>query len=284
MKIWFLIREGLAGFRRARLAVTLAIFSITLSLCLIGIFGLLTQNVASQFKELYQKTYVEVFIDPSLSGAQLQSLRLEIGQMTGVSKVDYVSPEEAREDYARSFGDDLIAVLPENPLPPSFHVLLKSDYGNIEQIKELVSAIESLNAVDDVVFQENMLRLVNRYYLLGLIVASAIGATIFFISTILIYNTIRLTIHSRKTVIEIMRLVGATNAFIKAPFIIEGLLQGLIGSLLAAGLLWLAVDILRTLFFPGLLFPVSYFLFMLCSGILLGLLGSYISVGKYLRF
>ena len=284
MKIWFLLREGLAGFRRARLAVTLAIFSITLSLCLIGIFGLLAQNVAIQFQELYQKTYVEVFIDPVLSGAQLQALRLDIGQLEGVATVDYISPEKARKSYAKSFGDDLIGVLPENPLPPSFHVLLKSDFGNIDQIKILVESIKSLKTVDEVVFQENMLRLVNRYYLLGLIIASAIGATIFFISTILIFNTIRLTIHSRKSVIEIMRLVGATNTFIKAPFIIEGLLQGLIGSLLAAGLLWLTIDILRTLFFPGLLFPLSYFLFMLCSGVLLGLLGSYISVGKYLRF
>jgi cell division transport system permease protein len=121
--------------------------------------------------------------------------------------------------------------------------------------------------------------------MLGLILASVIGATIFFISTMLIFNTIRLTIHSRRDAIEIMRLVGATTRFIKAPFIIEGLLQGLIGGLLASGILWLAVDIAATLLsLPELAFSLPYFFFIIGTGMWLGLLGSYVSVGKYLQY
>ena len=287
MKLLFLIKEGLAGLRRARLSATLAVVTIMLSLSLIGIFGLLVQNLSTQFHALYSQIYLEVFIDPSLSSAKLQGLRRTIREMDTVDAVEYISPAEAWEQYAKNFGEgeDIMSLLDENPLPPSFRVLLNTQYTELELIEETVANIEGLEAVDEVDFHEELIKFLNKYYLLGLILASVLGATIFFISTLLIFNTIRLTIHSRRNAIEIMRLVGATASFIKAPFIIEGLLQGLIGGFLASGILWLAVDIFATLLsIPDLSFSLPYFLFIIGTGMWLGLLGSYVSVGKYLQY
>jgi len=284
MKLLFLIKEGFAGFRRARLATTITIITIMLSLTLIGIFGLLAQNLSDTFLRIYSQIHLEVFIDPTLKDAEIRSLQNRIQNLPGIGSVTYISPEAALAEFQKDFGEDLTRVLESNPLPPSIRVVLKSDYAGMEKIEGVVSQIEAMETVDEVVFQKNIIKLLDKYFWVGIIVTTALGLAIFVISTLLIFNTIRLTIFSRQTVIEIMRLVGATNAFIKAPFIIEGVLQGLIGSLLAIGLLWLLGDVIRTLFMPDLFIPWIFLSAVAALGILLGLIGSYFSVGKYLKF
>lgn len=284
MKLFFLIKEGLAGFKRARLAAVISIVTIMLSLALLGIFGLLAKSLTNQFKQLYSQVHFQVFVDPSLSETQIQALQRKIYTIEGIQDVDFITPEEALADFQKDFGDELVSVLGENPLPPSLRVTLKPDYSKINQIQTVIQQIEGYSAVDEVVFQEKIVRMLNEYFLVGVTVSLAIGTTIFFISALLIFNTIRLTIHSRKTVIDIMRLVGATNFFIKAPFVVEGILQGLVGSLLACGLLWVFVDLLNNTFMPNLSLPNIYIGLLMFTGMFLGLIGSYISIGKYLRF
>jgi cell division transport system permease protein len=99
----------------------------------------------------------------------------------------------------------------------------------------------------------------------------------------LIFNTIRLTIHSRKTLVEIMQLVGATRRFIKAPFVIEGVLQGVFGGLIACGLLYWATQFISDLSGFAIVVPTGYFAVLIAIGAILGLIGSYISVSKYLK-
>jgi cell division transport system permease protein len=284
MKIFFLIKEGFLGFSRARLATTIGIITISLSLGLMGIFGLLVQNLSGTFLRIYNQIHLEVFFDPSLDKAEIQALQNRIQNLGEVESITYISPEMALAEFQKDFGEDLVKVLESNPLPPSFRVALKSGYARFESTEAVVGQIESFNSVDEVVFQKNIIRLLDKYFWISVIVAAALGITIFVISTLLIFNTIRLTIFSRQTVIDIMKLVGATHAFIKAPFIIEGILQGLIGSLLAVGLLWLMADVIRTLFMPGLFIPLLFLAIIVLLGMFLGLIGSYISVGKYLKF
>ena len=283
MKFFFILKEGLAGFKRARLATTITIITVMLSLCLMGIFGLVVQNLSHTFQNLYTQIRLEVFIDPSLEPSRIDSLGRTFLGIEAVHSVKYISPENALAEFESEFGD-ITKVLGTNPLPPLFRVTLKGGYRRLQSVEAVVRQIEALEEVDEVEYQQTIIRLLNKYFLLGVIVASAVGATIFFISTMLIFNTIRLTIHSRKTLIGIMRLVGATNAFIKGPFIVEGLVQGLAGSLLACGVLWIGSDMVRTAFFPTLKIPLYYFGFLIATGTLLGLIGSYISIGKYLKY
>ncbi len=282
--MFFLIKEGLAGFKRARLAVFITIVTITLSLGLLGMFGILVQNLADIYQRIYSKIHLDIFFDPSLNQSQISALKNEIQNIDAIQTITYVSSQDALKNFEESFGREIFTILEDNPLPPSFKVVLKSGYTEIKTINTVVSQIESFKAIDEVVYEEKIISLVNKYFLVGVIIAASIGATIFVISTLLIFNTIRLTIHARRTVIEIMRLVGATNSFIKGPFIIEGLVQGLIGSLLAMALLWITSDILRSTYLPDLIIPLQYSALLIGCGMLLGLLGSYISVGKYLKF
>ncbi|RMF61625.1 MAG: ABC transporter permease [Calditrichaeota bacterium] len=283
MKLFFLLKEGLAGFQRARLSATITIVTVTLSLTLIGMFGLIVQNLSHSFQQLYNKIQLEVFIDPSLSSSQVDSLARYLNSLDGVGYVNYITPQHALKEFESDFGD-ILSVLDANPFPPSFRVVLKGGYRKMNEIESIVRKIEALEEVDEVNYQRNIIRLMNKYFLLGVIITSAVGATIFFISTMLIFNTIRLTIHSRRNLISIMRLVGATRLFIKGPFVVEGILQGLLGSLFACGLLWLGVDIIRTALFPTLHIPLYYYGFLILTGTMLGLIGSYISIGKYLKY
>lgn len=285
MKLLFLIKEGFLGFRRARLATLITILTISLSLTLIGLFGLVVYHLSDGFKKTFSRINLEVYVDPTATASQITDLQTQISNMDAVEGVRYISPTEALQSFKSSFGEDMVEVLDgENPLQPSFRVTLKSDYAEVEKIQQVKQKIEAISSVDEIVYQEQLVRLVNEYFFAGTVTAVAFGATIFLISAILIFNTIRLTIHSRKSVIEIMRLVGATQSFIKAPFIFEGVLQGLIGSLIACLGLWLISGLLAALFATTFAVPWFYYIFLVITGIFLGLIGSYFSVGKYLRF
>jgi cell division transport system permease protein len=174
--------------------------------------------------------------------------------------------------------------LDENPLPPSLRIILKPSQTEIELIDEVMNKIEAIEGVDDVVYQTEIIRLINEYAVIGIIISIALGLIIFIIATLLIFNTIRLTIYARRTLIEIMKLVGATNFFIKGPFIMEGIFQGLLGSLVACGLLWISNYFIKGIFATILAIPYQYYVILISIGVVLGFLGSYFSVNKYLKY
>lgn len=284
MNSFFIIKEGLLGFKRARLAVTISVISIALSLLLMGIFGVTLQNIADIFQRSFKRVQLEVFIDPSLAISQVKRLEQRIQQNSAVDSVSFISPEQALKKFEQDFGEELVTVLDENPLPPSIRVVLNPRQSDLNKVEAIVQEIKSINGVDDVVYQTDIIRLVNEYFLIGVIISIAFGFVIFIISTLLIFNTIRLTIYSRKTIIEIMRLVGATHFFIKGPFIMEGIFQGIIGALIACGLLWLSNYSIKGVFENILSVPLPYYIGLVSLGAFLGLLGSWFSVNKYLRY
>lgn len=284
MNLFYIIKEGILGFQRARLAVTISVISIALTLVLVGIFAMVVQNMAGMFQRFYRQVNLEVFIDPSVAISQVQRLQQKIEQHDLVDSVIFVPPEEALLEFEKDFGADLVTVLDENPLPPSIRVILKSGESRINVIEDFVGELKTFDGVEDVVFQTDIIRLINEYSLIGIIVSISIGLIIFIIATLLIFNTIRLTIYARKTIIEIMKLVGATNFFIKGPFIMEGIFQGFFGSLIACGLLWISNYFIKEIFASILSVPLQYYLVLVFIGVFLGFLGSYFSVNKYLKY
>ena len=271
------------GFRRARLAAVITVTTVTLALTLIGMFAITIQSLSDEFSQTYQRIRLNAFIDPSLNDEQRGQLRDRITAIMGVESILYISPDAAMAQMQAEFDAELIEMLGENPLPPSYEILLKTGISALDSVQSIHRHIAAFPEVDEVVYAENVLRILNRYFEIGATIALLLGGVIFFIAIVLIYNTIRLTIHSRKTIVEIMRLVGATNRFIKAPFVIEGIIQGFLGSILAALILWLATDFVNTVFNLSLkVSPVIYAALVLLGGII-GLMGSYFSVSKYLK-
>ncbi|HQV31901.1 MAG TPA: permease-like cell division protein FtsX [Calditrichia bacterium] len=283
MQLFFLIKEGLAGFKRARLATGISVLTMSLALTLVGLFVLFILNVFQSYQSQFQSIHLRAYLSGTLSEEQQQSLQREIAALAEVQSATIITPAAAAEEFSKDFGPELLEILDENPLPASLDIILKEGMTDLGAINQFIDQLTAREAIDEVSFQETLVRLMNRYFFVGILIAGTVGILVFAIAAMLIYNTIRLTIHSRQTVIDIMRLVGATHRFIKAPFIIEGILQGLLGSLIALSLLWLLVRGASLLLLPVVPIPLYFMGGLVLTGIGLGLIGSYMSVGNYLR-
>jgi cell division transport system permease protein len=284
MNIFFLIKEGFIGLKRARFSALISIISIGLALTLLGLFALLGQNLKDIFFRFYKQIEIEAFLEPALNNKGVNSLKSKIQGMDQVEEVVYVSREEALKEFQQAFGQDLQQILTENPLPASLRIKIKSNFSNPLIIDNLVSQINALKGIQDVIYQKEIIRFLHKYFKIGVLVITSFALILLAVIIILIFNTIRLTIHARSTIIQIMRLVGATNLFIKTPFIIEGMLQGLAGGGLGGSIVILIAHLIRDMIFPGTVIPSILFYVILLTGIFLGFIGSTISVNKYLKY
>jgi cell division transport system permease protein len=282
MRLFFFLKEGFIGLRRARLSAAISIISLFLALTLIGIFVLTGFNMKDVIFQFYRQIEIEAFLQPGLSTQKLNRLKQEIQKHPQIGEIIYVSREEALEEFQQIFGEDIQSVLSENPLPASFRIILGSDYSNPNAVEQLAKELNTLDGVQEIIYQKEIIRFIHKYLRLGIIITIILAMILLFIITILVFNTIRLTIHARRDIIQIMKLVGATNYFIKGPFIAEGLLQGIMGGILSAAFIWALSEIIRGAIFAELLMTHYIYIAIVSMGMILGLIGSYISVSKYL--
>lgn len=282
MRVFFFLKEGIVGLKRARLSAIIAITSLCVALTLIGIFSVAALNLKDTLFQFYREIEIEAFLDPVLSPDQINQLQQQIQAFPEISRVSYVSREQALQEFQKVFGENLRAVLKENPLPASFRIVLNSDYSQPKFVEKVASRLNQLNGIQDVLYQKELIQFLHKYLKLGISIGGIIAISLLIIITVLVFNTIRLTIHARRNIIQIMKLVGATNPFIKGPFIYEGILQGLIGGLLSVILLWTIHYAVKYFMFAELVMENYIFGGLVVLGILLGLIGSYLSVNKYL--
>lgn len=282
MRVFFFLKEGMVGLKRARLSAIIAITSFCVALTLIGIFSVAALNLKDTLYRFYREIEIEAFLDPDLSPDQINQLQQQIQAFPEISRVSYVSREQALQEFQKVFGENLRAVLKENPLPASFRIVLNSDYSQPQFVEKVAGRLNQQNGIQDVLYQKELIQFLHKYLKLGISIGGIIAIFLLIIITVLVFNTIRLTIHARRNIIQIMKLVGATNQFIKGPFIYEGILQGLIGGLLSVILLWTIHYAVKYFMFAELAMENYIFGGLVILGILLGLIGSYLSVNKYL--
>ena len=282
MNFWFTIREGFKGFRRARLSTFISISSIAFSLFLIALFVVISINIDSWIGELRSKLELEVFIDRTLEEKDIKPIEQKISQIKGVAETTYISKETAAKRFEKEFGQNIYNILQSNPLPASIVIKLRPEYQNAEQAGKISAEINKLSGVDEVIYQKDLIAVIDNYlqilYLAGLIVIVLLIAITF----ILLYNTIRLTIYARRDIIEIMQLVGAKKSFIKRPFVIEGILQGVIGSAVASCIIYFAIKLVIRFVYPYLVFKPQLYALLLITGVIIGYISSVLSVRKHM--
>ncbi len=284
MNLLFILKEGLISLKRARVSAFIAIISLSLSLTLIGLFGIVGQNVKDVFFKVYKQIELEVFIEPVLSESEISQLTQKIKQDSRIANVKFIPREKALAEFKKNFGEDISSVLDENPLPSSIRIIMDPAHSTPKEIAAISEKINNFSGVQEVLYQEEIVNFVHKYFSLAVIVSIFLAIILLGVITILIFNTIRLTIHNRMNIIQIMKLVGATNSFIKSPFIVEGMLQGFLGGLVASGIVVLFIKVIRNLIYPQLGIPEHLFSFLIGIGIIFGLVGSYLSVNKYLKY
>lgn len=282
--IIYSVAEGFKGLRRAKFSAFVSISTIFLSLLLIGVFTIFILNAKRLVNQVQSRLELEIFIDNSYTIDQIDDLKDRIIKINEIDSVRYISKEEAAAIFKQEFGKDIFEILDDNPLPSSFQVKLKSNFRSAVNAKQISDKLSKFEGVDQVFYRQDLLLVLERYIKIFVIIMFGIGLLLGIGSIFLVSNTIKLIILSRGTIIEIMKLVGATRRFIRSPFVVEGIIQGLIGGCFAALFFDLIIRIIK-LEIPGLILinPRRY-LFLIILGIFLGLVGSLMSLRKFLKY
>jgi len=284
-----LSREALLSFRRAPLLSVLSVTTIAFSLFTVGLFGLVAVNLREALRGIEERVEVVAYIFRGTPAETIAIATQDIAAFPEVSDVSYVSEEEALRQARAELVEfrDAYRDLQVNPLPASIEVRMKDGYRDAATVSRVAQRLRGFGFIEDVRFGREWVQkldsLRNLTGLVGLVIGLAFAA----VAVVIIGVTIRLTILQRAREISIMRLVGATNWFIRGPFLLEGALKGLLGGLLSLVLCYAGYLLFRdnsggTL--SGLIFfQPEQMVLIIVFGVLLGLAGSLVSVGRHLR-
>ena len=284
-----LTREALLSFRRAPLLSALSITTIAFSLFTVGLFGLVAINLRQALRGIEERVEIVAFV---LRGTPAETITLatqDIAAFPEVQDVSFVTEEQA---LARARAElvefrDAYRDLATNPLPASIEVRLAEGSRDSRTVERVVERIRGFGFVDDVRYGRDWVQRLDQLRNVTGIVGLVIGLAFALVAVVIIGVTIRLTILQRAREIAIMRLVGATNWFIRGPFLLEGAFKGLLGGLLSMVLCYAGYLLFRDSAggpFSGLIFfRPQHIVVILVFGVLLGLAGSLVSVGRHLR-
>lgn len=281
------LREGLAGFRRAKFATFTSTSAMAVALVLIGLFAILSYQAGQVSEWLRERAgELEVYLDDNIEVARARALHERASATFGVLKADYISPDQATQIFQEEFGEGAELFFDEPFLPSSIRVQVESRYTNPDSLNALISEFESWNRVSEVVFNEPVLAKVHQNLNMLNSTGLVLGSIVILAAIFLVANTIRLTIYARRLLIRTMKLVGATDTFIRRPFIVEGILQGLIAGLLASVLV-VGVYTLLASYLPQLALSNVLTLVLVVgvtlAGVGLGWVGSAFAVRRFIR-
>jgi len=294
-RLRYILQDALVNIRRNGWGGFASIGTIAVSFLIVGIFLIITHNLGAIVAEWKEQFQVTVFLEDGITQEQLALLKKRIQSERAVKAMTYTSKQEALQSFKRELKgkESLLEGLGENPIPASLQLRIHEAYQTPEALKQFTASLMRLEGVEDILYgQEWVDRItaaIQMLRLLGLSVGLALGMA----SLLIVSNTIRLAVYTRAEEIEIMRLVGATKLHIRAPFLLEGMIQGGLGAAIALVLLFGAfrATLWQLQLTPGQIFGVGVGSFldarwagaMLLAGASLGAFGSLISVGRFLR-
>jgi cell division transport system permease protein len=280
-----ILRETALAFKRAPLLSALSITTIAFSLFVFGLFALVAINIKTTIGGVAERVEVVAYLK---RGTAVETVTMGIADIEAfpeVADVEHVTEAEALSRAKRELREfqDIFQDLEANPLPASLEVRLKPEFRNAATAAEIANRLKSFSFVDDVRYGEDWVQKLDRLRNIAGAVGFAIGAAFALVSVIIIGTTIRMAVLQRSREIAIMRLVGATNGFIRLPFLLEGLVKGLLGGGAAIGLAWGAYAVIDAYLIHATFFTPGQVLLGIASGGVIGFLGSLVSVGRHLK-
>jgi cell division transport system permease protein len=288
MSFSYVMREGMAGFRRARLSAFSSITAMMLAVILLGVLIRVSTNAYELAQALKQDVEVEIFL-LDIGDNRTAEIKRELSNHEVVERVEYISRERAMELFREEFGAESELLGDVMFLPASFRVRTVAD-AQVSSIAAFADEMRDYRGVEEVRFNQRGLEILEERLHLFVIGGSLLGLFIGLTAMVLVFNTIRLTIYAKRDLIRAMKLVGATNGFIKRPFMVEGILQGLIAGGLGAGAVWAIFHILIPGYIPqaGVMsWPLGrwYYLtgFLVFLGLFLGFWGSRWAARKFIN-
>jgi cell division transport system permease protein len=302
----FFFSEALGSLRRNWVITLAAVLTVFISMAILGLVLVISQNLNSGATSLKNRVEIEVFISDNAPAAQVSAIEAKIKALPQLKSYQYISKDQALQEFRKRLGSDadqILANLVGNPLPASYRIYVK----DANQVDSVASQFFDDPAVDNSApgkhdgvryAQATVRRMLGTINLVtkGMWIGTALFAVA---GILLISTTVRLSIFARRNEIEIMRLVGATNWFIRWPFMLEGFMTGLVGSVFAAVAIWVvnltvfnwikssAINFLKVemypMWFKGGWWPLGLLPTLVVIGAVLGALGSAVALRRYLR-
>jgi cell division transport system permease protein len=275
-------REALLAFRRAPVLSLLSITTIAFSLFAFGLFGLVALNIRTALSQVEDRVEIRAFVVDGTSAEATSAALGDIGAFPEVLSVRLVSQEMALERARRELGE-FSDVFEAGILPASLDVRLKPGFRDPKTVRAVADRMKTYDFIEDVRFGEEWVQKLYRIRNIATLAGMMLGLAFAAVAVIIIGSTIRMAVLARAREIAVMRLVGATDAFIRSPFLIEGALKGTLGGLLALLLTWTANETIGRFVFRAEFFDVRMAVLGVIAGALIGLMGSAVSVGRHLR-
>lgn len=273
---------------------TITIITIAIAILIVSAFVLFLKN-ANHVMNAWQKGIrVMAYLQPDTPEPMVSDIKIKIKSMYGVQTVRFISKHEALNLIKKQMNRQasLFENLKENPLPDAFEIRMITSSQNQDKVEALAAQLESLPQIEEVEYGQKWIGKFTGFFNLFKFVGYAMGGLFFIAAALIVANTNRLVLYSRRDEIEIMRIIGATNRFIKVPFYIEGLIQGALGGFfglvaLFIAFLFISSNVEQSLasgfFTIQFLSAGTFFGIILCSTFL-GWLGCYISLKQFLQY
>lgn len=276
--------RGIIG-SRLRNAYLSTVISISLVLLLVGIASLLLVNARSVSDYFKENMRISVMMKQNVGEKAAKDFLLDLGSERFIKSTEFISVEQGEKEMAEMLGEDFLDVFESSPIPVSIDVTLKADYVSADSLEVVKKEIAASPLVDEVVYQPSLVEALNANLSRISLVLGIFIALLLFVSFVLINNTIRLNVYARRFTIHTMKLVGATRAFIRAPFLLQAVFQGVFSAMIAIlgliGLLFFVRNEIAQLFE---IFSLDLLLvvigIVMVSGIVICLVSTYFVVNK----
>ncbi len=283
----FLVKEGVRSLRQNFFMSAASILVLVSCLLITGCAYLVYENVEHAFDWAYQQNVVVAYAKADVTDERATAMKAELEALDNVAQVEYISKEALLERYKDEFGELLEDLEKDNPLQDAFVI----SFEDLNVFDDTVSSVKTVKDIDKVDYDQALSQTLVKLRRVVLTVGVWVIALLLIVSLFIIANTIKLTVYSRRREISIMRSVGATPWFVRFPFMVEGIILGSAAGVVSYGLLFGIYEVIRQNFtFSSSLELIPFtavwwqlLLGFLVGGMLTGILGSTVSIGRYLK-
>ncbi|RLC05421.1 MAG: ABC transporter permease [Deltaproteobacteria bacterium] len=287
------VKKALADIRSNRFLNLITIITISLSILIVSLFLLFFENASRVIESWNKGGRAMIYLNKEFNLDMLPELKYRINGLGDIDEMVYISKAQALEKLKKDMSSQsaFLKTLKKNPLPDALEIKMKS-YNSFKEVQRFAQSIKAIEIVEDVEYGQGWLGRFLKIFNLFKITGYTMCSLFFLIALFITANTVRLAFYSRKLEIEIMRLVGATETFIKAPFYVEGLLQGLFGGILGLGILLVTYVTISSgitqslasyLYFDIRFLSIKLIVLIILGSTFLGWFGCYLSLKQILK-
>ncbi len=279
------LKQSITGIKRAGFMSVACIIIMTCSLLILGIFLVATANLKEILRYAHEKVEIVAFLEEGVTEASADSMVTTIGAIPFVQNIRYVQPGTALDRLKDEFGERsyILDALDENPLPASIELTLKPQYRLKERVVGLAERIESMRGVEDVSYGRGWITILERMIKILALIDVVVGLVVGVAAVVTVSYTVRLTIYARRELIKVLKLVGATDLFVMIPFLLEGLIHGAAAGGLSVLVLYMGYRVVEVRIPQAAFMPWQMIVFFLVFGLLVAVLGSWVSLRSFLK-